>query len=205
MPSVRSSLSPEVSALSWRIARYGPPPTTLSTTLTVPQRTKANKEAIESLAPRVKALAESLCKPVSEGDVKERERRREVGTVSPHSPGSRTESDVWGLAGNCKMFVRDLAPLEEQGKVEGFFNNAENAGKLGGLVEDIRDAMMEYQVCGSNCSFVPRLTFVLDFTTQGIYNKQQDINDKSIRGKQRDHRESHSSPPFVHPRGLTDG
>ena len=42
--------------------------------------------------------------------------------------------------------VRDLAPLEEQGKAEGFFNNAENEGKLGGLVEDIRDAMMDYQV-----------------------------------------------------------
>jgi len=40
-----------------------------------------------------------------------------------------------------------LRPLEAQGKVEGFFTNAENAGKLGGLVEDIRDAMMEYQVC----------------------------------------------------------
>jgi len=41
---------------------------------------------------------------------------------------------------------QDLSPLEEQGRVEGFFNNAENAGKLGGLVEEIRDAMMEYQV-----------------------------------------------------------
>ena len=44
---------------------------------------------------------------------------------------------------------RDLVPLKKQGKVEGFFNNAENAGKLSGLVEEIRDAMMEYQVYGS--------------------------------------------------------
>ena len=58
---------------------------------------------------------------------------------------------------------RDLAPLEEQGGVEGFFNNAENAGKLRGLVEDIRDAMMEYQVCGSNYSFLPHITVVSDF------------------------------------------
>ena len=42
----------------------------------MPQRTKANKEAIESLAPRVKSLAELLCEPVPEGDVKERERRK---------------------------------------------------------------------------------------------------------------------------------
>jgi len=46
--------------------------------LQVPQRTKANKEAIESLAPRIKALAESLCKPVPESDIEERERRRKL-------------------------------------------------------------------------------------------------------------------------------
>jgi hypothetical protein len=34
----------------------------------------------------------------------------------------------------------------EQGKVEGFFNNVNNADKLGGLVEDIRDAVTDYQV-----------------------------------------------------------
>lgn len=45
---------------------------------------------------------------------------------------------------------RDLALLEEQGKIEGFFKNVDNADKLGGLVEDIRDAMMEYQVCVHN-------------------------------------------------------
>ena len=40
-----------------------------------PQRTKANKQAIESLAPQVEELHDLLCKPVKEGDVKERERR----------------------------------------------------------------------------------------------------------------------------------
>ena len=42
--------------------------------------------------------------------------------------------------------------MEEQGKVEGFFNNVENADRLGGLVEDIRDAMIEYQVCEHDLS-----------------------------------------------------
>jgi len=40
--------------------------------------------------------------------------------------------------------------LAEQRKVEGFFNNVKNADKLGGLVEDIRDAMMDYQVCSQS-------------------------------------------------------
>jgi len=42
---------------------------------------------------------------------------------------------------------RDLTLVAEQGKVEGFFNNVQNVDKLGDMVEDIRDAMMEYQVC----------------------------------------------------------
>ena len=41
----------------------------------VPQRSKANKRAIELLAPRIDALAERLCRPVPEGDIEERERR----------------------------------------------------------------------------------------------------------------------------------
>jgi hypothetical protein len=36
--------------------------------------------------------------------------------------------------------------LKEQGKVEGFFSNAKNAEKLTGLVDDIRDAAIDYQV-----------------------------------------------------------
>jgi len=46
--------------------------------------------------------------------------------------------------------LRDLSSLEEQGKAEEFFNNAENAGKLDGPVENIRDAIMEYQVRASS-------------------------------------------------------
>ena len=58
--------------------------------------------------------------------------------------------------------LRDLVPLEKQGKVEGFFNNSENAAQLGGLIEDIRDAILEYQVCASNSSSPPLLIFLPD-------------------------------------------
>jgi hypothetical protein len=44
--------------------------------LRVSQRTKANKQAIKSLAHTVKAITESLHTPVSEGDTKEESRRR---------------------------------------------------------------------------------------------------------------------------------
>ena len=40
----------------------------------------------------------------------------------------------------------DLDLLAEQGKIEGFLQNVGNADKLGGMLDGIRDAMMEYQV-----------------------------------------------------------
>ena len=78
MPSVRSSLLLEVSAFSWKIARYALLLCAISTTLTGAQRTKANKQAIESLAPRVKTLDELLCAPVPKGDTKEQESRKRL-------------------------------------------------------------------------------------------------------------------------------
>ena len=42
------------------------------------QRTEVNKEAIESLAPRIKTLSESLCEPIPPGDVDEKEREGEL-------------------------------------------------------------------------------------------------------------------------------
>ena len=41
---------------------------------------------------------------------------------------------------------RDLRLMAEQGKVKSFLNNTRNADKLRDLLEDIRAAMMEYQV-----------------------------------------------------------
>ena len=45
---------------------------------------------------------------------------------------------------------QDLTRLAEQGNVEGFLKNVGNANKLGDLLEDVRDAMIEYQVCISS-------------------------------------------------------
>ena len=53
---------------------------------------------------------------------------------------------------------QELALLGEQGKTKGFFNNVENAEKLGGLVEDLRDVMMDYQVRASSDLSFSRLT-----------------------------------------------
>ena len=58
---------------------------------------------------------------------------------------------------------QELKGLEKQRKIEGFLTNAENAEKLAGLVEDIRDAVMDYQVCGQNNLISPCLIPISDF------------------------------------------
>ena len=40
--------------------------------------------------------------------------------------------------------------LDSQGKAKGFLNNVENAEKLDSLAEDVRDMVVDYQVCTSN-------------------------------------------------------
>ena len=51
-----------------------------------------------------------------------------------------------GITRSLENIHRGLSQLQGQGKIEGFFNNVDNADKLSGAVEDIRDAMMDYQV-----------------------------------------------------------
>ena len=87
---------------------------------------------------------------------------------------------------------RDLVLLGEQGKVKGFFDDVKNTDKLSGLVEDIRDAMMDYQVCVLGAPFLPRLNLLLDIVTT-----------RHARQELPDHRESH--PIIFRPSHLTDG
>ena len=67
-----------------------------------------------------------------------------------------------GICRKLEVIRRDLALLGEQGKIGGFFNNVENADMLGGLVEDVRDAMMDYQVRGPGDLSFSSLIFLLD-------------------------------------------
>ena len=69
-------------------------------------------------------------------------------------------SDVWATR-KLQAAHQDLDLVVKQGNVEGFFRNLENADKLSGLVEDIRDAMVEYQVRLDDALLAP-LTFASD-------------------------------------------
>jgi len=95
-------------------------------------------------------------------------------------------------ARNLLGVCQDLATLKEEGKVEGFVNNVQNADKLGGLVEDIRNGMMEYHVCITNYPSPAPLKFAPDLVTA-----------RYLRQELSAHRESH--PLAFHPHGLIDG
>jgi len=51
-----------------------------------------------------------------------------------------------GMARKLEGVCQGLTPLEKQGNIVGFMTNVENTQRINGLVEDIRDAVMEYQV-----------------------------------------------------------
>ena len=51
-----------------------------------------------------------------------------------------------GIGRKLERIIQGLK-LAEQGNVGGFINNPKNADNLSGLVGDIRDAVMDYQVC----------------------------------------------------------
>ena len=55
-----------------------------------------------------------------------------------------------GIVRKLEDVLRELEPLVEQGKIMGFFGNVKNADKLGGLVGETHDAIMDYQVCPHN-------------------------------------------------------
>ena len=63
-----------------------------------------------------------------------------------------------------------LGLVAKQGNIEGFFRNLENVDRFSGLVEDIRDAMMEYQVCLNGASLAP-LILLQTSLQQDIYDK----------------------------------
>ena len=145
MPSVRSNLLPGVSALFWKIARYDPPPT-LSLTLTSITANEGKSGSDSVVGTQGQSPLYLTLQIRHRGRYRGARQEEEVGTVSPHSPGSRAVLDKQESSGNWKTFSENLSHWQVKGRSRDSSNNVKNADKLGGLVEDIRDAVMDYQV-----------------------------------------------------------
>ena len=68
-----------------------------------------------------------------------------------------------------------------QGKVDGFLKSVGNASKLASLLEDVRDAMMEYQVRMLLCYLLlRRLTFEPDFVATRYLRQKLSAHRESL-------------------------
>ena len=57
------------------------------------------------------------------------------------------DPDSWGYARKLKEVGRALHSIVARKDLACFLTSPKHAQELGGLVEDVRDALMEYQVC----------------------------------------------------------
>jgi len=69
--------------------------------------------------------------------------------------------------------------LEQRGKVTRFLNGTEDAAELGGMVEGIRDVIMDYQVRTQSARFCLSLTSVLDVLATRYLREKLPINRES--------------------------
>jgi len=58
-----------------------------------------------------------------------------------------------GMTRKLDNIYQGLTLPAEEGDVMRFLANNENAQSINSLVEDVCEALMEYQVCMANCSF----------------------------------------------------
>ena len=72
--------------------------------------------------------------------------------MSTHPLQVNARSDV-EVARKLEDISQSLTLPEDEGKVVEFLTNTENAQRVNGLVEDIHEALMDYQVCKLNYSF----------------------------------------------------
>ena len=86
--------------------------------------------------------------------------------MSPHPLQVKASSDM-GIARKLEDICQNLTLPGEQGEVVEFLINTENAQKVNGLVEDIHEALLGYQVCILHCPFSSMSDLQLDFSTTG--------------------------------------
>ena len=67
------------------------------------------------------------------------------------------------IARKLEDICQSLTLPRDQGDVVGFLANPKNRQGVSGLIEDVHEALMVYQVCQPNCSRYTCLIFMLDF------------------------------------------
>ena len=106
-------------------------------------------DKVRDIEQRVQSLSSVLASPVGEGDCAEKGRRAELKRF------------VLGTCTNIKRFaypslrkldgvITKLKPLSKEHVLLGFLRNDNNTKSLAGFVQELSDAIMDYQVRASS-------------------------------------------------------
>ena len=93
---------------------------------------------------RVQSLSGVLISPVSEDDYAEKGRRVVLQMFVPSCVN--IHQFAYTTLRKLKGVIAKLEPLTEQHALIGFFQNVDNAKILAGFVQELADAILDYQV-----------------------------------------------------------
>ena len=111
------------------------------------QQTSDNAEMVKEMERRVWSLSGVLDSPVSENDYAEKGRRVVLRrSVSCHTNECQF---VHPSFRKLEVVIARLEPLSNQHAIIGFLHNINDAKALAGSVQELADAITEYQVCAT--------------------------------------------------------
>jgi hypothetical protein len=107
------------------------------------QQTSDNAENVKEIERRVHSLSDVLVSPVSEDDHAERTRR---AVLQRFVLVRYTHRFAYLFPRNLERVIAKLEPLSGQHGLVGFLRSADNAKTLTGFVQELADAVTDYQV-----------------------------------------------------------
>ena len=114
------------------------------------QQTIANAQLIEDIEDRVESLREILASPVGDQDTDEKARRTALRKfVFPLQSCMNTLLNQLVPCRTLSGIIAKLEPLSEQRGLVKFLNNVDHTNTLSGFVQDLANAVTEYQVRGA--------------------------------------------------------
>ena len=127
-----------------------PKPLIPLTTDCILQQTIANAEQMKDIGERVKSLRELLASPVGDQDTGEKARRTALRKfVFPLQSCTNAFLNQLVLCRTLSGIIAKLEPLSNKRGLEEFLNNVDHVNTLNGFVQDLANAVTDYQVRGA--------------------------------------------------------
>ena len=107
---------------------------------------------MKDIEERVQSLDEMFISPAGDQDTQEEARRITLRKFVPlpFSQGMKTYLNRLVVRRTLVRIVAKLGSISERHGLLKFLNNVDHANTLKGLVQDLANAVADYQVCGTN-------------------------------------------------------